>query len=302
MATHPTLDHIVLLVPSATLADPPPWLTAALTLLPGGAHAGGLTSNKLILFQDGTYIELIAFAAGLDPARRRTHRWGDRPEGRIIDWALTLHSASSPDDTESEAHFGAAVQEKVRRAGAGVVYEDPVGGGRTTPSGVVLQWATSSPIVDKGPSVDGGELPFWCLDRTPRRLRVPYQEEHGAVSHPCGAVGVARVTVLVRDREMLEMVKRVYDAILPRASGDEVVSEEREGRCWEVRVPNSRRGARAFLKVGLLEGDRGEDPGGDVSAHLKLSLFTSSGGSRKISGHFVDGWLVEIDLVSLPEQ
>ncbi|KAJ9628699.1 hypothetical protein H2203_002601 [Taxawa tesnikishii (nom. ined.)] len=38
--------------------------------------------------------------------------------------------------------------------------------------------------------VEGGDLPLWCRDITPREYRVPTDEEH--VTHPCGAVGVGR--------------------------------------------------------------------------------------------------------------
>lgn len=71
---HPALDHIVLLVPNETLANLPAWITDAFTVLDGGAHAGGETENKLIVFQDGSYIELISFVRDLDPAKRARHR------------------------------------------------------------------------------------------------------------------------------------------------------------------------------------------------------------------------------------
>ncbi len=103
------LDHIVLLLPPQQLSELPAWLAGELTVVPGGAHTGGQTENKLVLFPDGTYIELIAFVDGLDPERRRAHRWGGRSEGRIIDWALTL--------LDGDNDF-AEVQKSVRAAGA----------------------------------------------------------------------------------------------------------------------------------------------------------------------------------------
>ncbi|OCL03243.1 hypothetical protein AOQ84DRAFT_392409, partial [Glonium stellatum] len=76
----PQLDHIVILLPHADLLNPPAWLTKHFTISPGGRHADNRTENKLILFQDGSYIELIAFIDD-DPARRAGHWWGDASPG-----------------------------------------------------------------------------------------------------------------------------------------------------------------------------------------------------------------------------
>lgn len=170
---HPVLDNIVLLVPHEILANLPAWITDAFTVLNGGAHAGGETENKLIVFQDGSYVELISFVCGLDPEKRARHRWGGRPEGHIIDWALGLlnptsenESVGSNDGGDPEQEFR-KVQEGIRGTRAGIEYEDPVAGGRTTPAGTVLKWSTASPFFTDSAneeSFGGGELPFWCLD------------------------------------------------------------------------------------------------------------------------------------------
>lgn len=62
----------------------------------------------------------------------------------------------------------------------------PVERGRTRPDGTRIEWKVTMPR--KG--VEGGDLPLWCRDITPREYRVPTDEEH--VTHPCGAVGVGR--------------------------------------------------------------------------------------------------------------
>lgn len=77
---HPVLDHIVLLVPHKILENLPAWITNAFTVLDGGAHAGGEIVNELIIFQDGSYIELISFVRGLSPEKPARHRWGGRPD------------------------------------------------------------------------------------------------------------------------------------------------------------------------------------------------------------------------------
>lgn len=85
----PILDHIVILVPHKTRLQLPSWLTDAFTVLTGGRHADGVTENKLILFQDGVYLELISFLPGKEE-ERTSHTWGQCREGHIIDWANTL--------------------------------------------------------------------------------------------------------------------------------------------------------------------------------------------------------------------
>ena len=57
------------------------------TVLPGGAHADGLTENALIAFADGSYLELIAFN---DPGTPQLHRWWRYvgAGGGLIDYAL----------------------------------------------------------------------------------------------------------------------------------------------------------------------------------------------------------------------
>ena len=54
------LDHVVLVVLDldAAVAE---HRKRGFTVTPGGEHAGGLTHNALVGFQDGSYLELIAF-------------------------------------------------------------------------------------------------------------------------------------------------------------------------------------------------------------------------------------------------
>lgn len=198
----PIIDHIVILVSHTTLLTLRDTLKDTFTVIIGGSHADGLTSNNLILFKDGSYIELIAFFDDIDPDRRATHRWGRRPENTIIDWAYTL-----PQDADFTT-----VQGNVSEAQGIYVYEDPVPGGRKRPDGEVLKWAVAAAREkDKGTRVDAGKLPFWCLDQTPRELRVPYQG-NPQTEHPSGALGVSRATVRVPPEEVAELSK-VYDGI-----------------------------------------------------------------------------------------
>jgi hypothetical protein len=228
----PTLDHIVILVSASDLLELPNSLKDSFTISPGGTHAGGATFNKLILFEDGVYIELIAFAEGISPEERAKHRWGGQRENTIVDWAYTL---------PQESDFG-AVQQRVKDANAGLTYKDPVPGGRTRPDGVVLKWAIGAPQSANGAETEPGHLPFWCLDRTPRSNRVPYEQDKAQTQHPSGARGVSRVRLNVPE-EQLSSLQSVYDAI---HNVNNPVSGEKE---WLFSSPNASAQARHTLGV-----------------------------------------------------
>ncbi|OJK04265.1 hypothetical protein ASPACDRAFT_1895563 [Aspergillus aculeatus ATCC 16872] len=277
MPPQPHLDHIVLLVSHSTLESLPSRLTETFHLAPGGTHADGLTTNKLILLQDGVYLELIAFVDDISPEKRRSHRWGTRPENTVIDWALTLASAEE---------FG-AVQRRVEaaRPATGIAYTDPVAGGRVREGdGVRLEWEISSAVIDDGEDgheargkVEVGRLPFWCLDKTPRAWRVPYREEGQDVTrHPSGVTGVAGVTVVVPTGERGRL-SGVYTAVLGEGEG-----EGSEG-LWEVDVPSSEAGGRR--KIELVGSENAEEWG------IRLVLK----GERAGSVELIPGLVVEIE-------
>ena len=175
------LDHIIVLLPYEQLLDLPAWLTSNFTITPGGQHADKKTENKLILFFDGSYIELIAFIDD-DPKHKEGHWWGEKQPG-IIDYALT---------TDEDAHIHwEAMQARLANFDARLLkydYDSPVAGGRQRPDGVQVKWNVTFPK-----RVQRGELPFFCHDVTPRDRRVPFSEE--ACTHPCRAYGVKSLTV-----------------------------------------------------------------------------------------------------------
>lgn len=113
------LDHVVLLLPYKDITQPPEWLTQHFTISPGGRHADGKTENRLVLFADGTYLELIAFVDD-DPEKRRGH-WWDRPFG-VIDFALT-----TPDQEFGEL---SGITERLSHSGTQISYAAPKEGGK----------------------------------------------------------------------------------------------------------------------------------------------------------------------------
>lgn len=147
------------------------------TVVPGGEHAAGMTHNALIAFEDGSYIELIAF---IEPEKRSTHRWWSRlwKGGGLVDFALLCNDLASEVD---------AINER------GLAVPPPEGNGRLRPDGERLEWQSSY----TQPVVGETGMPFLIEDLTPRSLRVPHNADE--TSHPNGVIGIAGVTLLVED-------------------------------------------------------------------------------------------------------
>jgi catechol 2,3-dioxygenase-like lactoylglutathione lyase family enzyme len=178
------IDHLVILVPKLTDAMEQ-YRKLGFQVLQGGEHPHG-THNALVTFQDGSYLELIAFK---EPEKRHDHRWYrflDRPG--LVDFAI------GAENIEPEL-------ERVRAVG--IPYEGPNPGARKRPDGVQLEWRTAPPPDDRT-----GELPFLIDDITDRGLRVPGGTE---AEHDNGVTGMRSLTVAVRD---LEEAVQEYEALL----------------------------------------------------------------------------------------
>ena len=169
------LDHVVLLVPYRAILEPPGWIVDNFVVGAGSRHADGKTINRLILFKDGTYLELIAFIND-DPVKAAGHGW-DKDFG-VVDIALTTRGAFDHK----------ILQERLRQTGTDISYADPVDGGRTPSDGPDLKWK-----VTFSQGIERGAVPFWCHDVTPRERRVRGTESN--TQHPCGAMGVAGIFV-----------------------------------------------------------------------------------------------------------
>lgn len=183
-----SIDHIVIISDDLDIAIENA-RTAGFTVVPGGTHGDGNTHNALIGFEDGTYIELIA------PTPQGTsaeHRWFNRLRdgGGLVDYCLL------GDDLASEI---ANVRSR------GIDYPEPFDMERQTPDGTRLAWKLSTP---PGAVGENG-WPFMIEDTTPRSLRVPHTPDQ--VTHSNGAIGVAGITVLVRD---VGHAATAYEAIL----------------------------------------------------------------------------------------
>ncbi len=161
------IDHVVILV-----RDLEPAMRAytdlGFTVQVGGTHADGITHNALIVFADGSYLELLHFLRAAPQ-----HRWWRHVaygEG-LIDYALL------PTDT------AAAIATAQRH---GLALTGPIAGGRLRPDGQQVAWEMALPLTP--------DLPFLCGDVTPRHLRVA---EGDVRLHPNGVQGIAGVTIAV---------------------------------------------------------------------------------------------------------
>ncbi|HET7730075.1 MAG TPA: VOC family protein [Usitatibacter sp.] len=180
------LDHVVIAVADLerTIAD---YRSLGFTVEPGGRHPGRTSHNALVVFEDGAYLELIAWTAP-NPAERWNVELAKHGEG-LMDFALI------PEDVPR------AIEEAKSR---GLALSGPIEGGRVRPDGRKLEWRTGRQSTF--------DLPFLCGDITPRELRVP---TGGARRHANGAIGAARLVVAVHD---LDASLARYQALLGRAA------------------------------------------------------------------------------------
>ncbi len=168
------LDHIVIAVAdlAQTIVD---YRALGFTVAEGGKHPGRTSHNALVVFDDGAYLELIAWQAPA-PEERWYRTQTAHGEG-FVDFALLPH------DT-------AQVLAAARARGL-VTLTGPVDGGRNRPDGARLQWQSARHATP--------DVPFLCGDVTPRSLRVPEGEMR---RHANGVTGVASLAVAVHDIEV----------------------------------------------------------------------------------------------------
>jgi catechol 2,3-dioxygenase-like lactoylglutathione lyase family enzyme len=178
------LDHIVIAVNDLAQASAD-YRELGFNVLPGGEHPGRTSHNALVVFSDGTYLELIAWQG---PATNE--RWYNTLQAHgegLVDFALL------PDDT--------ATALAAARARGLLTLHGPVDGGRVRPDGERLQWQSARH--------ETPDVPFLCGDVTPRRLRVP--DDPASRTHGNGATGVASVCVALHD---LDQGLQRYQALL----------------------------------------------------------------------------------------
>jgi catechol 2,3-dioxygenase-like lactoylglutathione lyase family enzyme len=182
-------DHIVILSDDLEQAKAQ-FERLGFTVTPGGRHPR-FTHNALVPFQDGTYLELIAFYEHPDEGSTETHRWHHHlaTGGGLVDFAIAA--------TDLDVLIADADARGVTTSGA-----QP--GARKRPDGQEIRWRSTMQSSD-----NVGALPFIIQDVTERGLRVPLE----AAEHANGVRGIQSLVVAVAD---LDAAIKRYCALLDR--------------------------------------------------------------------------------------
>lgn len=176
------IDHIVIAVKDLDHAIET-YTNLGFTIAAGGKHPTG-SYNALIGFQDGSYVEVLAFYE-----ESLNHPWWDllhKRGGGLIDYCMQT------DDMRAD-------YQKLKDAG--VEMSDIVDLSRVRLDGYNLEW-----INNKVYGEFQGIIPFVIEDKTPRDERVPKEKDHAN-----GVTGIDTMTFGLAD---LEMVTRVMSQAL----------------------------------------------------------------------------------------
>ena len=186
------IDHLVIVVQDLAQAAQD-YEQLGFTVVPGGQHPVG-SHNVLISFQDGSYLELIAFyREAVD------HRWWDplSKGERLVDFCFQT------DDLRGDTK---------KLKDAGVAINDPVPWSRKRPDGYELKW-----LLSLATGSHRGVAPFLIEDLTPRTERIPQQfDQKNRVT------GIDEVTVAVGE---LIQIEKWYSSLLG-ARGERIESPE----------------------------------------------------------------------------
>jgi len=183
------LDHLVVFVPDLerAMAD---FTSLGFTVIAGGQHAA--TENALIVFEDETYVELLALkpdwkrpvfraAAGLIAMIARSRKdinwrlmnWITGNYGSI-DWCLRVPEVRTMLDDWADKQTASLGYQSFSRQ---------------RPDGQRVKWHLGS-LKDR-------DLPFLISDLTDRVWRIPAE----ARAHANGALGLAKVWLSVEDKQ-----------------------------------------------------------------------------------------------------
>lgn len=181
-----SFDHALVTVPS--LADAcMDFASAGFTVTAGGKHEGTPTENALVVFGDGTYLELFALREpGMRDELRARRTWRDVDAlGRRF-----LPAFLGPYGVADCVFRTPGLERYVSTAKLrGVPVDGPFSMGRERPDGVRLAWKLALPM--------SRELPFLIEDITPTERRIP--DDPARRAHANGATQVAGLEIAVGD-------------------------------------------------------------------------------------------------------
>jgi hypothetical protein len=252
-------DHVIILLDTPSFQDLPAWLTDNFTVTPGGYHDGSPSRNKLVIFADGSYLEIFNWydtPPSLDDETLQTRFWWPKAPG-LVDFAIT-------DTTHSAEETIATVNKRLsegpeKDAGLGVKFGKPIAGGRKNADDVIIEWKVTRPELSNGDKTPSQELfpngridvPFFCHDVTPRTVRVPSLDEKNT-THPCGAIGIAACEILVPEHLQTEYAQ-VYSKIL--GSKIEPTAAEQKSHTLDIGVPQGSTRSSVVVRAAETEQD-----------------------------------------------
>lgn len=179
-------DHVILVVESCEAAARS-YEQMGFSVTRREDAAKGPSENRLVVFPDGSYVELLQL---VDPDYTAKHRFnGLRQIGE--GWA------------DFSIRTDAIDAAKARLDAAGLLAAGPSNYSKALASGDT--WTVR--IVNAGRGTGHPALPFFVEDATVRSLRVP----DGRTAHTNGATGVGRVTLVVGDLD--EVVRQMSIAL-----------------------------------------------------------------------------------------
>ena len=229
------------------LDNVPSFISSNFKTIEGGTHAGGSSRNRLIIFEDATYIELFTWINKDHPMHTD---WLDKPSG-LIDFALTtLRPFNS---AENYRHLEMRLGENEGDGKLGVKYAAPKAGGRKRKDGQDVKWEITRPTYSNAAETPSSEAyptarvdaPFFCHDVTARIVRVPWDDEE-ITKHPCKATGIAAVDVLVPP-EKLSAYSELYGSITGVAP-DQITESTKKGVSFKLTTPTSQ-GSGPVIRV-----------------------------------------------------
>jgi hypothetical protein len=165
-----SLDHLIITVADLDTAMKD-YTARGYTVRFGGVHADGATHNALIVFADGSYIELLAKTS---PDAKTGYQYYFAHGDGITGYALLASS----------------LEEQVARlTQQGVTMNPVVSGGRKRSDGIELKWQVVSE--------QNKPVPFYMQDLTERGLRV----DASATTHANAATGIHQLHFVSSDFE-----------------------------------------------------------------------------------------------------
>jgi catechol 2,3-dioxygenase-like lactoylglutathione lyase family enzyme len=168
------LDHVILAVDDLRQATVT-FQDLGFTVTAGGEHSGGTTHNALVIFKDGTYLELLAPTGKASAAGVVAPDFSRFLKSGLGFTGYALHT----DDLQNErAMHGQNTQIGHMQTG-----------GRVRPDGTRLSWWVAF--------LEDRLSPFYIQDRTARNLRVSSDPQY--THHANGIEGISSVGLLVSD-------------------------------------------------------------------------------------------------------